>query len=89
MTEEQPHQQQQEERSPDEPIGQPPHVDTPTEGEHLSSPEPGHPAGETQPQEGVPEGIHEHPEDIGETPSDEEGADSVTESSPEGESDSA
>ncbi len=38
-----------------------------TEGEHLESPEPGYPAGETQPQEGVPEGAHEHPEDIDDT----------------------
>lgn len=30
-------------------IGQPPHVDTPTEAEHLESPEPGHPAGQTEP----------------------------------------
>jgi ferritin-like metal-binding protein YciE len=30
-------------------LGQPAHVDTPTEGEHLASPEPGHPAGQTKP----------------------------------------
>jgi hypothetical protein len=84
MTEEQSHQDQQEERSSEEPIGQPPEVETPTEGEHLSSPEAGHPAGETQPPGGVPEGAAEHPEDIGETPSDEEGAENVTESSPQG-----
>ena len=41
--------------------------DAGTEGEHLSSPEPGHPAEETQPPGGVPEGAHEHPEDIGGT----------------------
>jgi hypothetical protein len=41
--------------------------DAATEGEHLSSPEPGHPAGETQPPGGVPEGAHEHPEDIDDT----------------------
>jgi ferritin-like metal-binding protein YciE len=34
---------------PDEPVGQPPHIDTPTEGEHLRSPEPGYPAGDTKP----------------------------------------
>jgi ferritin-like metal-binding protein YciE len=34
---------------PDEPVGQPPHVYTPTEGEHLGSPEPGYPAGDTKP----------------------------------------
>ncbi len=49
------------------PVDQPPHVDTPTEGEHLASPEPGHPVGETQPPGGIPEGAHEHPEDIDET----------------------
>jgi hypothetical protein len=81
---------QEQERTPDEPVSQPEHVDTPTEGQHLAPPEPGHPAGETQPQEGVPERVHEHPEDIAETPSDEEGAESVTQSpgsSPEEESD--
>ena len=41
--------------------------DAVTEGENLESPEPGHPVGETQPQEGVPEGAHEHPEDIDDT----------------------
>jgi hypothetical protein len=40
------------------------------EGEHLKSPEPGHPSGEIQPPEGVPEGAHEHPEDIGDTTTD-------------------
>jgi hypothetical protein len=38
-----------------------------TEGEHLSSPEPGYPAEETQPLGGVREGAHEHPEDIDDT----------------------
>ncbi len=37
------------------------------EGEHLSSPEPGHPADETQPPGGMQEGAHEHPEDIDDT----------------------
>ena len=39
---------------PDEPVGQPPHIDTPTEGEHLRSPEPGYPAGDTKPFGGEP-----------------------------------
>jgi len=51
------------------------------------SPEPGHPAGETEPEEGVPERVHEHPEDVGETPSDEQGAEDVTQSPAEGEGD--
>ena len=72
--------EQKPEQSRSEPVDQPEHVDTPTEGEHLSSPEPGHPAGETSPREGVPERVHEHPEDIGETPSDEAGAESATRS---------
>jgi ferritin-like metal-binding protein YciE len=51
---------------PDEPLTQPPHVDTPTEGEHLRSPEPGHPAGETRSIGGeIPSA--EHPEKIGAT----------------------
>jgi hypothetical protein len=54
-------------QSPQEPVGQPPHVESPTEGEHLESPEPGHPAGETEPPGGVPKRAHEHPEDIDET----------------------
>jgi ferritin-like metal-binding protein YciE len=41
--------QQAHETPPDEPIGQPPHVQTPTEGEHLASPEPGHPVGQAKP----------------------------------------
>ena len=41
--------------------------DAAAEGEHLTSPEPGHPSGETQPPEGVPEGAHEHPESIDDT----------------------
>jgi len=36
-------------------------------GDHLASPDPGHPVGATSPEEGVPEGAHEHPEDIDET----------------------
>src|SRR5215212_6480331 len=34
---------------PDKPVTQPADIATPTEGEHLQSPEPGHPAGETSP----------------------------------------
>jgi hypothetical protein len=41
----------------------------PEEGEHLSSPEPGYPAGETEPHgDEVPS--PEHPEDIGSNPPD-------------------
>jgi ferritin-like metal-binding protein YciE len=58
--------QQAHESDPDKPIEQPPHVQTPAEGEHLASPEPGHPAGETQPiGRGVPDPAH--PERIGAT----------------------
>jgi ferritin-like metal-binding protein YciE len=58
--------QQAHRTDPDKPIGQPPHIDTPSEGEHLESPEPGHPAGQTEPIEGgVPD--PEHPERIGAT----------------------
>ena len=41
--------QQAHQTSPDEPIAQPPHVQSPSEGEHLSEPEPGHPVGTTKP----------------------------------------
>jgi ferritin-like metal-binding protein YciE len=58
--------QQAHETEPDQPIAQPPHVETPAEGEHLASPEPGHPGAETQPVGGgVPD--PEHPERIGAT----------------------
>ncbi len=47
-------------------LGQPPHVDTPTEGEHLASPEPGRPVDQTKPYgDEVPD--PEHPESIGPT----------------------
>ena len=47
-------------------LGQPEHVDSPVEGEHLGSPEPGHPARETTPYgETVPE--PEQPQPIGST----------------------
>lgn len=39
--------QKAEQRPTDEPVSQPPHVDSPTE--RLPSPEPGHPAGDVQP----------------------------------------
>jgi ferritin-like metal-binding protein YciE len=65
-TEGHPGPQQAHESDPDKPIEQPPHVQTPAEGEHLESPAPGHPAGETQPiGEGIPD--PEHPERIGTT----------------------
>jgi ferritin-like metal-binding protein YciE len=37
---------------PDEPVDQPPDITTPTSAEHLQSPEPGHPVGETRPPGG-------------------------------------
>ena len=47
-------------------LGQPEHVQSPTEAEHLSSPEPGHPAGETTPYgEEVPG--PERPQPVGST----------------------
>lgn len=47
-------------------LGQPAHVETPTEGEHLASPEPGYPAEQTKAYgEEVPS--PEHPEPIGST----------------------
>jgi ferritin-like metal-binding protein YciE len=47
-------------------LGQPEHVDSPTEGEHLTSPEPGYPTERTKPySDEVPE--PEHPEPIGST----------------------
>ncbi len=54
-------------------LGQPPHVDTPTEGEHLASPEPGHPVGQTQPSGDEAPGP-EHPEPIGPTTPDQDQA---------------
>lgn len=52
--------------SADASLGQPEHVNAPTEGEHLASPEPGHPADQTRPHGGkVPD--PEHPEPIGQT----------------------
>lgn len=59
-------------QSPDEPLGQPEHVDDQTEGEHLSSPDPGHPTDETSPEEGLEGGEHEHPEDLEDTTPDQQ-----------------
>ena len=53
--------------TPSEPADQPPAVESPTEGEHLSSPDPGHPTDETEPHGGLQDNPHEHPEDIGDT----------------------
>ncbi|MDQ6841450.1 MAG: hypothetical protein M3025_03365 [Actinomycetota bacterium] len=64
---EQPQSPQEGQPSPDQPVDQPPHVDDPAEGEHLSFPEPGYPTEETQPPDGLPDRPHEHPEEIGET----------------------
>ena len=50
----------------------------PASDEQAESPEPGYPVGDTKPLGGeVPS--KEHPEDIGSTPSDEEGSEDVTE----------
>ena len=58
--------QQAHETDPDEPIAQPPHVETPAEGEHLRSPEPAHSAAEPRPVGGdIPD--PSHPERIGAT----------------------
>jgi hypothetical protein len=46
--------------------------ETPDFGERPESPDPGHPVGETEPHEGMPERGHEHPEDI-QSPTGEEG----------------
>jgi len=64
--------QEHDEQSPDEPVDQPPDVSYPTEGEHLRSPAPGHPAEETGPPGGMPEGAHGHPEDIDDTTRDQQ-----------------
>jgi ferritin-like metal-binding protein YciE len=65
--------QQAHESDPDQPIDQPPHVDSPAEGEHLESPEPAHPAGEAEPVGGgVPD--PEHPERVGATTPDKDAA---------------
>ncbi len=51
---------------------------SPEEGQHLTSPEPGYPVEQTEPHGGAPAHAHEHPEDIGSTPSDEQGEEEVT-----------
>jgi ferritin-like metal-binding protein YciE len=50
-------------------LGQPEHVDSPVDGDHLASPEPGHPAGETTPYGETDESIPgpERPQPIGST----------------------
>jgi ferritin-like metal-binding protein YciE len=58
--------QDHKDKGADATLGQPEHVDSPVEGEHLQSPEPGHPAGETTPYgETIPE--PEEPQPIGST----------------------
>lgn len=53
-------------KSADASLGQPEHVDSPTEGEHLSSPEPGYPTKQAQPySDEFPD--PGHPERIGST----------------------
>lgn len=58
----------------DEPVSQPPHIDTPTErGHSVTSPEPGHPVGETTPYgDGIPS--PEHPERVGSTAAEKDSA---------------
>jgi hypothetical protein len=58
--------------TPDEPAEQPPEVESPTEGDHLQSPDSGHPAGDTEPPGGLQDRPHEHPEDIGDTEPDQD-----------------
>lgn len=55
-------------------LGQPPDVDSPTEADHLRSPEPGHPVGETTPYGASEGGDAEHPEKIGSTTPDRDSA---------------
>jgi ferritin-like metal-binding protein YciE len=58
--------QDHKDKGADATLGQPEHVDSPVEGEHLQSPEPGHPAGETTPYgETIPE--PEQPQPVGST----------------------
>lgn len=54
-------------------LGQPAHVNSPTEADHLRSPEPGHPVGETTPY-GGDGGKVEDPQPIGGTTPDRDGA---------------
>ncbi len=65
--------QDHKDKSADASLGQPPHVDSPTEADHLASPEPGHPAGKTKPYGSqVPE--PEDPQPIGTTSADQDRA---------------
>jgi hypothetical protein len=53
--------------------------ESPGYAERPQSPDPGHPAGETSPADGLEPGAHEHPEDVRQ-PSSEEGDETSTES---------
>jgi hypothetical protein len=55
-------------------LSQPPHVDSPTEADHLESPEPGHPVGETTSYGDAETAETEHPERIGSTTPDRDSA---------------
>jgi ferritin-like metal-binding protein YciE len=58
--------QEYKDKPADAPLGQPPHVSSPTSGDHLRSPAPGYPAGQTAPQ-GARVPSPEHPEPVGST----------------------
>jgi ferritin-like metal-binding protein YciE len=58
--------QDRKDKPADASLGQPPHVSSPTDVEHLSSPAPGYPAGETAPYTDTAPG-HEHPQPIAPT----------------------
>lgn len=79
MTEQEGHQesdQQDSEQQQPKPIG----PSGGEEGEPLSSPEPGHPVADVHPVGGMEDASAEHPEDIGDTKSDEQGEEDVTQS---------
>lgn len=76
MTEHEEPQDQEQEQDQPQPIG-------PSGGDDsdsLSSPEPGYPAGDIDPLGGKEGASLEHPEDIGDTKSDEHGQEDVTQS---------
>jgi hypothetical protein len=55
------------------PLGQPPHISTPTDADNFTPPEPGYPAGQTAPHGGrVPDA--EHPQPVGSTTPERDGA---------------
>jgi ferritin-like metal-binding protein YciE len=58
--------QEAREMPPDKPVTQPADISEPTEADHLQSPEPGHPVGETTPY-GSDQADLTHPEKIGPT----------------------